>query len=171
MIADEVQTGWGRTGDHFWGFEAHGVTPDVMTFAKGLGNGLSVGGVVASAELMDCVPAGSISTFGGNPLSMAGSLANLRYILANDLQAQRASAPGLADRRLRCVERVDAGELPIVAEVRGKGLMIGIELVEPGTDAPDAARGRRGDGGGQASAGCCSARAGSTATCCAWLHR
>jgi len=86
FISDEVQTGWGRTGDSFWGIESHGVRPDVMTFAKGLGNGLTIGGVIASAELMDQISTGSISTFGGNPLSTAGSLANLRYMLANNLQ-------------------------------------------------------------------------------------
>ena len=137
MISDEVQTGWGRTGDHFWGYEAHGVTPDIITFAKGLGNGLSVGGVVASAELMDCVPAGSISTFGGNPLSMAGSLANLRYIREHDLQGNAARTGTQIIHTLR--EAVDAGELPMVAELRGKGLMFALELVVPGTDTPDAA--------------------------------
>lgn len=137
MIADEVQTGWGRTGDHFWGHQAHGITPDVMTFAKGLGNGLSVGGVVASAELMDCVNAGSISTFGGNPLSMAGSLANLRYMLANDLQGNCKRVGGLIINGLASAMR--AGELPMVGDLRGKGLMFALELVEPGTDTPDAA--------------------------------
>ena len=55
LITDEVQTGWGRTGEHFWGYQAHGITPDVMTFAKGVGNGLPLGGVVARAEVMDCL--------------------------------------------------------------------------------------------------------------------
>ena len=72
FISDEVQTGWGRTGDHFWGYEAHGVTPDLLTFAKGLGNGLSMAGVVARGEIMDCLQANSISTFGGNPLVCRG---------------------------------------------------------------------------------------------------
>ncbi|MEX1044426.1 MAG: aminotransferase class III-fold pyridoxal phosphate-dependent enzyme, partial [Acidimicrobiia bacterium] len=84
FITDEVQTGWGRTGEHFWGYQAHGITPDVLTFAKGLGNGLAMAGVVASAELMDSLPANSISTFGGNPLSTAGALANLEYVLEHD---------------------------------------------------------------------------------------
>ncbi|MGH8912684.1 MAG: aspartate aminotransferase family protein, partial [Acidimicrobiia bacterium] len=77
FISDEVQTGWGRTGEHFWGYQAHGITPDILTFAKGLGNGLAIAGVVARAEIMDCLSANSISTFGGNPLSTAGALANL----------------------------------------------------------------------------------------------
>lgn len=137
MIADEVQTGWGRTGEHFWGFQAHDITPDVMTFAKGLGNGLSVGGVVASAELMDCVSAGSISTFGGNPLSMAGSLANLRYMLDHDLQGNAKTQGAHILSSLR--EYVEAGALPMVGDLRGRGLMLALELVEPGTDVPDAA--------------------------------
>jgi 4-aminobutyrate aminotransferase len=58
FVSDEVQTGWGRTGEHFWGFQAHGVTPDAATFAKGLGNGVSMAGVVASAEIMDAIARG-----------------------------------------------------------------------------------------------------------------
>ena len=69
FISDEVQTGWGRTGEHFWGYQAHGIVPDMLTFAKGLGNGLAIGGVVARADLMDSLTANSISTFGGNPLA------------------------------------------------------------------------------------------------------
>ena len=68
FISDEVQTGWGRTGENFWGYQAHGMVPDMMTFAKGVGNGLALGGVVARAEVMEAMPANSISTFGGNPL-------------------------------------------------------------------------------------------------------
>jgi 4-aminobutyrate aminotransferase len=131
-VSDEVQTGWGRTGEHFWGVEAHGVEPDLLTFAKGLGNGLTLAGVVARAEVMDTLPANSISTFGGNPLSCAGALANLRYLLANDLQGNAAKVGGHLLREL--TERT-AG-LPGVAEVRGKGLMAGVELVEPGTLTP-----------------------------------
>jgi len=131
LIADEVQTGWGRTGEHFWGWQAHGVMPDIVTFAKGVGNGLSIGGVIARAELMDCVPCGSISTFGGNPLSAAGSLANLRYIQAHDLQRN------CAGRGTELLERLRAAQpgLPLLGDVRGKGLMIGLELVVPGSEA------------------------------------
>jgi len=137
MISDEVQTGWGRTGEHFWGFQAHGVTPDIMTFAKGIGNGMSVGGVVASAELMDCVNSGSISTFGGSPVTMAASVANLKYMLANDLQGNcKRVGTHIIDGLRRAI---DAGELPMVGELRGKGLMFALELVEPGTDTPAAA--------------------------------
>jgi 4-aminobutyrate aminotransferase len=129
-ISDEVQTGWGRTGEHFWGWQSHGSTPDIVTFAKGIGNGLSMGGVIARAEVMDCLTANSISTFGGSPLTSAGALANLRYVLDHDLQANAARhGPTLFDG-LRALDS------PIVGDVRGKGLMIGVELVRPGTGTP-----------------------------------
>jgi 4-aminobutyrate aminotransferase len=138
-ITDEVQTGWGRTGDHFWGYQAHGLEPDALTFAKGLGNGLTMAGVVAPAALMDSIQANSISTFGGNPLVCAGALANLRYLLDHDLQANaRRQGRRLLDALLPLV-----GELGGVGDVRGKGLMIGVELVGPDGRAPDpAAAGR-----------------------------
>ncbi len=132
FISDEVQTGWGRTGEHFWGFQAHDVVPDLVTFAKGLGNGLAIGGVVGRADLIDSVQANSISTFGGNPLSMAGALANLDYMLAHDLQANALKVGSLLLEELE--QR--AGALGVVGEIRGKGLMIGVELVEPGTTRP-----------------------------------
>jgi 4-aminobutyrate aminotransferase len=135
FISDEVQTGWGRTGEHFWGFEAHGIVPDMITFAKGVGNGLALGGVVARAEIMNCLGANSISTFGGNPLAAAGALANLDYLLGENLQ-RNALEMG---QRLKAGLEAIAARLPIVAEVRGKGLMIGVELVRPGTLEPDAA--------------------------------
>jgi 4-aminobutyrate aminotransferase len=133
FVSDEVQTGWGRTGEHFWGYQAHGVVPDLVTFAKGIGNGLAIAGVVGRAELIDALPAHSISTFGGNPLATAGALANLRYLLDHDLQGN-ALAMG---RRLRSrLERL-AAEHELVGEVRGKGLMLGIELVRPGGTTPN----------------------------------
>lgn len=134
FISDEVQTGWGRTGEHFWGYQAHGITPDILTFAKGLGNGLAIAGVVASTELMDCLKANSISTFGGNPLSTAGALANLNYLLDHDLQANAFKMGGQLREGLDSI----AGETPEIVEVRGKGLMVGVEFAhEDGT--PDAA--------------------------------
>jgi 4-aminobutyrate aminotransferase len=126
FVSDEVQTGWGRTGEHFWGFEAHGVTPDIVTFAKGLGNGLSLAGVIAPAALMDGVAANSISTFGGNPLATAAGVANLRYLLEHQLQDNAAKAGQQLRRHL-----VDGLEdLPLVADIRGKGLMLGIEFAD-----------------------------------------
>ncbi|MGI8514796.1 MAG: aspartate aminotransferase family protein [Acidimicrobiia bacterium] len=135
FISDEVQTGWGRTGEHFWGYQAHGIVPDLITFAKGLGNGIALAGVIASAELMDSLPANSISTFGGNPLSTAAGLANLDYLLEHDLQTNaykvgnrlKSNLDGLAERS------------DIIGEVRGKGLMLGVELVRKGGLDPDPA--------------------------------
>jgi 4-aminobutyrate aminotransferase len=135
LISDEVQTGWGRTGEHFWGIGAHGVVPDVMTFAKGLGNGLSIGGVVARAELMDSLPANSISTFGGNPLSTAAARATLAYLLEHDLQANALKVGS----RLLSGLRDLAARHPAIGDVRGKGLMAAVELVSPGTDRADTA--------------------------------
>lgn len=134
-ISDEVQTGWGRTGEHFWGWQAHADSgpPDILTFAKGIANGMSVGGVVASAEIMNSLDANSISTFGGSPVTMAAGLANLSYLLEHDLQGNARRVGGLLIERLRAI---GAG-VPAVREVRGRGLMIGIELVRPGTDEAD----------------------------------
>jgi glutamate-1-semialdehyde aminotransferase len=109
FISDEVQTGWGRTGEHFWGYQAHGITPDVVTFAKGLGNGMAMAGVIASASLMDTLPANSISTFGGNPLSTSAALANLEYILEHDLQTNAYKVGSHLKNRIDgLAERVDA---------------------------------------------------------------
>ena len=137
-ITDEVQTGWGRTGEHFWGWQAHAASgpPDMLTFAKGIGNGMSIGGVVARAEVMNCLGANSISTFGGSPVTMAAGLANLNYLLEHDLQGNARRVGGLLIERLRAA----AAGLPVVREVRGRGLMIGIELVAAdGSPSPEAA--------------------------------
>jgi 4-aminobutyrate aminotransferase-like enzyme len=132
FISDEVQTGWGRTGEHFWGIGAHGITPDAMTFAKGLGNGFAIGGVVARGDLMDGLRGNGISTFGGNPISTTAANATLDYLLSHDLQRNadvlgkiiisglREAAPGLA----------------AVGDVRGKGLMFAVDLVDPATGQP-----------------------------------
>jgi len=134
FVSDEVQTGWGRTGEHFWGYGAHGLVPDMLTFAKGVGNGLAIGGVVARADVMESLSGHSISTFGGNPLATAGALATLRYVQAHDLQAN-ALAMGT---RMRARLDALAARCPRVGEVRGKGLMQGIELVRD-DGAPDPA--------------------------------
>ena len=132
FVSDEVQTGWGRTGEHFWGYQAHGMVPDLLTFAKGVGNGLPLGGVVARGEIMDSVTANSISTFGGNPLATTGALANLEYLLSHDLQGNALKMGHLFFERLRpLVERFG-----YLAEVRGRGLMIAVETCHPGTLTP-----------------------------------
>ena len=135
FISDEVQSGWGRTGEHFWGYEAHGITPDAITFAKGVGNGITLAGIVARAELMNCLTRNSITTFGGNPLSTAAGRATLRYLLENNLQANAAARGAQMHERLAPV--CDAS--PHIAELRGKGLMQGLEFCHPGSIEPDAA--------------------------------
>ncbi len=134
FISDEVQTGWGRTGSSFWGISNHGVTPDAMTFAKGLGNGLAVGGVVARGDLMDGLSAKGVATFGGNPVAMAAAGATIDYVLDHDLQANAARVGGLLLDGLAPLREMDT-----VGAVRGKGLMFAIEMVDPGTGAPAAA--------------------------------
>ena len=132
FISDEVQTGWGRTGEHFWGISAHGITPDAMTFAKGLGNGFAIGGVVARGDLLDGIRGNGISTFGGNPIATAAANATMDYVLSHDLQRNAAVTGELIISGLREA----AGPLPIVGEVRGKGLMFAVDLVDPVTSKP-----------------------------------
>jgi 4-aminobutyrate aminotransferase len=134
FISDEVQTGWGRTGDHFWGFQAHGIVPDMITFAKGIANGLPLGGVVARGDVMNAIHANSISTFGGNPIAVAAAGATLQYILDHDLQANSlARGESLRSKLSPVVART-----PWIAELRGKGLMLALETVVAGSLEPDA---------------------------------
>jgi 4-aminobutyrate aminotransferase len=135
FVSDEVQTGWGRTGEHFWGIGAHGVTPDMMTFAKGAGNGFAIGGIVARGDLMDGLRGNGISTFGGNPISTAAANATIDYLLAHDLQARAARLGPKIIGGLR--EAAQA--LPAVGEVRGKGLMFAVEMIDPDTKQPSPA--------------------------------
>jgi 4-aminobutyrate aminotransferase len=135
FISDEVQTAWGRTGEHFWGIGAHGVTPDMITFAKGLGNGFAIGGVIARGELMDGLPGSGISTFGGNPLSTTAASASLDYLLDHDLQHNAAALGSLIIGGLK----EEAAPLEVVGDVRGKGLMFAVDLVDPMTGAPSPA--------------------------------
>lgn len=136
LIADEVQTGWGRTGEHFWGYEAHDVVPDMLTFAKGVGNGAALAGVVARAEIMETIQVTSFSTFGGNPLSCAASLATLEALEEEDMQA---NALAMGERLVAALQPV-VDATPWIAELRGKGLMQALEFVHADTLEPDAAR-------------------------------
>ncbi|NIK58106.1 aspartate aminotransferase family protein [Kribbella shirazensis] len=135
FVSDEVQTGWGRTGDHFWGIQAHDVVPDAMTFAKGLGNGFAIGGVVARGDLMDSIKANSLSTFGGNPISTSAAKATIDYLLDKDLQANAAKRGAQLADGLRGI----SDEYPELGDVRGKGLMLAAEIVKPDDNSPDAA--------------------------------
>ena len=136
-ISDEVQTAFGRTGSHFWGIGESGIEPDMITMAKGLGNGLAIGAVMGRADIVDSMSGKlHLATFGGNHVSTAGALANLNYILDNDLQGNADEVGGyLKDRLVRM-----AKDSPIVGEVRGRGLMLALEMVGPeGEPNPDAA--------------------------------
>ena len=139
FISDEVQTGWGRTGEHFWGYEAHGIVPDILTFAKGVGNGITLAGCVARAEVMNVLDRTSFTTFGGNPLSVAAGRATLRYVKENDLQANAAR------RGKQMIELlgVECDVTDWIGELRGKGLMQAIECVQPGGLEPNAAAATR----------------------------
>ena len=135
FISDEVQTGWGRTGDHFWGYEAHGIVPDILTFAKGVGNGITLAGVVARAEVMNVLDRTSFTTFGGNPLSVAAGRATLNYVKTHNLQANSAERGAQMADRLTPI----CSATPWIAELRGKGLMQAIETVHPGGIEPNQA--------------------------------
>jgi 4-aminobutyrate aminotransferase len=132
LISDEVQTGWGRTGANFWGIQAHGVTPDMMTFAKGLANGFAIGGVVGRGDLLDGIRGNGISTFGGNPVATAAANATLDYVLSRDLQKNAKVTGTIVIDGLKDAART----LEIVGEVRGRGLMFAVDLVDPETKRP-----------------------------------
>ena len=136
FISDEVQTGWGRTGEHFWGYQAHGIVPDMLTFAKGVGNGVTLAGVVARAEIMDAIKVLQFSTFGGNPLSAAAGIATLRTVQQEQLQG---NAKAMGERFVAAMQPV-ADATPWIAELRGRGLMWAFECCEPGGVEPDKAR-------------------------------
>ena len=125
FIADEVQTGFGRTG-RMWGIEHHGVEPDMMTMAKGIANGLPLGALVATAPVADSLDKSTISTFGGNPVSCAAAN-TVVDIVERDNLADNAGRQGdrLRDGLLRIQRRFPA----CVGDVRGRGLMQAIELV------------------------------------------
>jgi 4-aminobutyrate aminotransferase len=134
FIADEVQTGFGRTGEAFWGIDAYDVRPDAIVCAKGLGNGMAIGAVVARSDMVDSLKANSISTFGGNPLAATYALANLDNIEEQKLQERAYKIGNSLYRDLKDLE----DRYEVVGEVRGKGLMVGVELVKDGeTKAPD----------------------------------
>ena len=110
------------------------MVPDMMTFAKGVGNGLALGGVVARAEVMEAMPANSISTFGGNPIASAGALATIKYMLEHDTQKNsKEMGKRLTEGISQAVE-----DSPVIAEIRGRGLMVAIETVVPDSIEPSA---------------------------------
>ena len=138
FVCDEVQTGWGRIGVADFGFQAYGVEPDVVVFAKGLANGVPIGGVIATDELASSIRSLSLSTFGGNPLATTAALANLNYIATHNLRENaRVIGDYLKERLWGLAERHGT-----IGDVRGLGLMVGVELVADRTSkvpAPEVA--------------------------------
>ncbi|MDQ3652126.1 MAG: aspartate aminotransferase family protein [Acidobacteriota bacterium] len=126
FIADEVQTAWGRTGDKWFGIEHWNVEPDIITSAKGMGNGVPIGMTTATPEVADSFKGLTFATFGGNPVSMAAALAVIRVIEEDDLRTNAATVG--AYLRERFEELKD--KYAIIGDVRGLGLMQGIELVK-----------------------------------------
>jgi 4-aminobutyrate aminotransferase len=126
FIADEVQTGWGRTGDKWFGIEHWNVEPDIITSAKGMGNGVPIGMTIATSEVADSFPGLTFSTFGGNPVSMAAALAVIKVIEDEHLRTNAATVGAYFRERL---EELKA-KYPVIGDVRGMGLMQGLELVK-----------------------------------------
>ncbi len=126
FISDEVQAAWGRTGDKWFGIEHWGVEPDIMTSAKGMGNGVPIGWTIATPEVADAFPGLTFSTFGGNPVSAAVGLAVIKVIEEDDLRTNaRVVGDYLLKRMLELQEKHAC-----IGDVRGKGLMLGVELVK-----------------------------------------
>src|ERR687886_866910 len=126
FIADEVQTAWGRTGDKWFGIEHWQVEPDIITSAKGLGNGAPIGITVATEEVADKYPGLTFSTFGGNPVSCAAALAVIKFIEDEDLRTNAATVGAYFRQRLEELK----DKYPVIGDVRGMGLMQALELVK-----------------------------------------
>src|SRR3954463_426001 len=125
-VADEVQTGFGRTGSAYWGFENWGVTPDLVTLAKGIGNGVPLGACVARPEIARTLKNRiHFNTFGGNPVSMTQGLATLEVIDAEGIQQNAHAVGSHLKERLKALQDRHL----LIGDVRGLGLMLGVELV------------------------------------------
>ena len=126
-IADEVQAGFGRTGTHYWGFESQGVTPDIVTMAKGIGNGCALGAVVTTSKIAETLTRRiHFNTFGGNPVVCAQGKAVLEVIEREKLQANSLK---VGAHLVAGLEKLKARH-NLIGDVRGKGLMLGVELVK-----------------------------------------
>src|SRR5687767_11571784 len=126
FICDEVQTGWGRLGDHWCGIEHWGVDPDVMTFAKSIASGFAVGATIATEEVANAFTGLTISTFGGSPITMSATEATMD-VMERENVPKRAAERG---KQLREHLMALKDKYPVIGDVRGMGLMQGIELVE-----------------------------------------
>ncbi|HUD36892.1 MAG TPA: 4-aminobutyrate--2-oxoglutarate transaminase [Streptosporangiaceae bacterium] len=135
FVADEIQSGMCRTGDWF-ACDHEGVIPDLVTTAKGIAGGLPLAGVTGRAEIMDAVHAGGLGgTYGGNPVACAAALGSIETMTKEDLPAAARRVGDIMLPRLRKL----AERYPVIGDIRGRGAMIAIELVRPGTIEPDAA--------------------------------
>lgn len=127
FIADEVQTGVGRTGSHWFGIESYGVVPDMITMAKGLGNGLPIGAVITTTEIAEKASKQQINTFGGNPVSAATGLAVLQVIEEEKIMANAKEVGAYLKEGMEDLQK----QFPdMIGDVRGKGLMLGMELAD-----------------------------------------
>ncbi len=133
FIADEIQSGFGRTGAWF-AVNHEGVVPDLVTTAKGLAGGMPLAGVTGRAELMNSVHEGGLGgTYGGNPVAAVAALASIRTMRERNLLARATHLGGVISVRLSALQR----ELPVIGDVRGRGAMMAVELVVPGTLDPN----------------------------------
>jgi len=141
LVADEVQTGFGRTGSHLWGFEAHGVVPDVIVMSKGIGNGFPIAAMVTRRDVANAMARRMFfNTYGSNPVSCAAGRAVLRALDEEGLVANARHVGDVFERAMAPVRQRHAA----VGDVRGRGLLRGIELVrDRATHAPDAAHAER----------------------------
>jgi 4-aminobutyrate aminotransferase-like enzyme len=126
FIADEVQTGFGRTGGTMWGIEHEGVVPDVMTMAKGIANGYPISAVLATSAIAESWKGGNISTFGGNPVTSTAANATIDVIVQDRLAENAAALGKLLREGLEALK----AKYPVIGDVRGRGLMQGVELVK-----------------------------------------
>jgi diaminobutyrate-2-oxoglutarate transaminase len=129
LILDEIQAGLGRTGETY-AFEHAGITPDVITLSKAIGGGLPLAVVVYDEDLDVWEPGAHAGTFRGNQLAMAAGEATIDYILENDLDDHAADVGA----RLRDHLEATAGQFDAIGDVRGRGLMLGVEFVDTGAD-------------------------------------
>jgi 4-aminobutyrate aminotransferase-like enzyme len=134
-IADEVQAGFGRTGGHMWGYERHALDPDIVTMGKPMGNGLPIAGIVVRPEVLADFgrTARYFNTFGGNPVCVAAAAAVLDVISSQRLQANAAATGEYLAARLGEI----AADSPVLGDVRGAGLYVGVDVTDPG-GAPSA---------------------------------
>jgi 4-aminobutyrate aminotransferase len=126
FVSDEVQTGFGRTGKHWFGIEHWEVVPDIITCAKGMGNGVPIGATVTTAELAASYRGLNISTFGGNPVTSVAARATIEVIEEENLRENAATVGAYFRASLENLQQ----KYPLIGDVRGKGLMQGLELVK-----------------------------------------